>query len=281
MLLLRRPNLGPELSRAATTHRNSMRPSPNHPHPSVWHTPPSPGRAEPRLAGATAAAVAATRGQLVLGALLGLAAVGAFGREVGDSAGQLPHCTAYGDTEHTLPTLEQVDDLFRRRALVHRGAVGEQSDLRQVRDAALTQVIHRDPNVLQRDAGVEESLDDLEDEDVLERVQTLAARACCAPDRRDDQRRPRPVVELAVGDPRDLACDGNPVADELVGDGIVGEQSGLGVEYLDRLDRRLGIDALIDIRVLRLIYHCLLPLARKTDPWIPSAYAWNSQRTPR
>ena len=126
----------------------------------------------------------APRGQLVLGRGDRLAAVGALAGEVGDGAGQLAHRAADRDAEHALAALQQVDDLFGRGALVDGGAVGEQRDVGQVLDAALAQVVDGDADVVQRDAGVEQPLDDLEDQDVLERVQPLAARAGRAADRR-------------------------------------------------------------------------------------------------
>jgi hypothetical protein len=86
-----------------------------------------------------------------------------------------------------LSALQQVDDFFGRGALVNRGAVGEQRDVGEVLHAALTQVINRDTDVVQRDAGVEQTLDDLEHEDVFERVQPLAAGSGGAADRRHYQ----------------------------------------------------------------------------------------------
>src|SRR6516225_1117692 len=174
-----------------------------------------------------AVAVLAPGGQLVFRRGDRFAAVSTFAREVGDRAGQLPHRAADRNPEHALPALQQVDDLFRGRALVDGGAVGEQRDVGQVLHAALPEVVHGDPDVLQRDAGVEQSLDDLEDEDVLERVQPLTARACRTAYRGHHQRRARPVVELAVRDARDLAGAGTPVADELVWYRVIGKQAGL------------------------------------------------------
>ena len=92
---------------------------------------------------------------------------------------------------------------------------------------ALAQVVDGDADVVQRDAGVEQPLDDLEDQDVLERVQPLAARAGRAADGRHDEGGARPVVQLAVGDAGDLAGARPAVADELVGHRVVGEQTGL------------------------------------------------------
>ncbi len=156
-----------------------------------------------------------------------LAVVGAFAREVRDSAGQLAHRPGDGDAEHALPALQQVDDLFGRGALIDRGAVGEQRDVGQVLHTALAQMVDRDADVVQRDAGVEQPLDDLENQDVLERIQPLAAGSRRAANRRHHQRRACPVVQLAVGDAGDLARTRAPIADQFVGHRVVGEQTGL------------------------------------------------------
>src|SRR5215218_6685084 len=100
-------------------------------------------------------------------------------------------------------------------------------------------MIDSDPDVVQRDAGVQQSLDDLEDKDVLERVETLATRAGRAADGRHDERGPRPVIQLAVGDPGDLAGTGPAVPDEFVGYRIVREQTGLH-GFAGRRRRRFG-----------------------------------------
>src|SRR5699024_12680434 len=80
------------------------------------------------------------------------------------------------------------------------GAIGHESDLRKILDAAGAQVIDSGANRLQADTGVEEALDDLEDEDVTEAVETLAAGAGCVPDRRGQQIGARPVVQAAIAD---------------------------------------------------------------------------------
>ena len=58
---------------------------------------------------------------------------------------------------------------------------------------------------LQRDARVEHLLDDLELDEIAIRVETLRTAAVRVHDRRADQTGARPVVELAVCDPDDLA----------------------------------------------------------------------------
>src|ERR1700761_4065974 len=131
-----------------------------------------------------AVAVLAPRGQLVFRRGDRLAVVGALAGKICDSAGQLAHRSGDSDAEHALSALQQVDDFFGRGALVNRGPVGEQRDVGQVLHAALTQVVNRDADVVQGDPGVEQTLDDLEHEDVFERVQPLAAGSGGAPDRR-------------------------------------------------------------------------------------------------
>ncbi|COX83373.1 Uncharacterised protein [Mycobacterium tuberculosis] len=147
--------------------------------------------------------------------------------EVGDNTRQLPHRARDGDAEHTLAALQEVDDLLGRRALVHGGPIGEQGDVGQILDATLAQMVNCNPDVVQRDTGVEQPFDDLENQDVLERVQPLAAGSCRTTDRRHNQRCARPIVELAVGDPSDLAGARSAITYQLVRNGIVGEQAGL------------------------------------------------------
>ena len=116
-------------------------------------------------------------------------------------------------------------------------------------DAAPAQMVDRDPDVVQRDAGVEQPLDDLEHQDVFERVQPLAAGTGRAADRRDHQRGARPVVQLAVGDAGDLAGAGPAVADQFVGHGVVREQPGLhGFAALRRCG--VGVASRIQVQLL-------------------------------
>src|SRR5215213_5715021 len=96
-----------------------------------------------------AVAVLAAARQLVFGGADRFAPVGPLAREVGDGSGQLPHRAGHRDAEYTLTALQQVDDLLGRGALVNGGAVGEQRDVCQITDAALTKVIDRDPDVVQ------------------------------------------------------------------------------------------------------------------------------------
>src|SRR3712207_9466141 len=70
-------------------------------------------------------------------------------------------------------TLFRSDDLLGGGALVDRRAVGEQRDVGQLLHPALAEVVDGLADVLQRDAGVQEPLDDLEHEDVAEGVEPL------------------------------------------------------------------------------------------------------------
>src|SRR5690606_38089005 len=102
---------------------------------------------------------------------------GALGRELGEAALDLPPDPPDGDAEDALTALHEVDDLVGGGALVHRGAVAHERDVGEVVDAAVAQVLDGGTDLLQRDAGVEEALDDLEHEDVAEAVETLRAAA--------------------------------------------------------------------------------------------------------
>ncbi len=77
------------------------------------------------------------------------------------------------DAEHALPALEQVDDLVRGSALVHADTVAHQRDLSQVGRATLAQMCHRCPDLLQRDASIEQALYYLEYQYVAEPVEPL------------------------------------------------------------------------------------------------------------
>ncbi len=99
----------------------------------------------------------------------------------------------------------------------------------EVVDAADPQDVDGAADLLQRDTGVEEPLDDLEDEDVAEAVEPLRARTTGRAHRGVDEAGPGPVVELAVGDPGGLARGGTAVPDLVVELGeVVGEQHALG-----------------------------------------------------
>ena len=83
-------------------------------------------------------------------------------------------------------------------------------------DAEVAELVHGQADVLQRDAGVEQTAHDLQDQNVAERVEPLRTRAVSVADGRLDQPGAGPVVELAVGDPGGLAGDGHAVAHFLV-----------------------------------------------------------------
>lgn len=148
------------------------------------------------------AAGGAALGQLVLHD-------GGAGRVVGGELGQgaldlVPHASD-GDAEDALPALDQVDDLVGAGALVDGGAVAHQGDGGQVLHTVLVKGVDRCADLLEGDAGVEQPLDDLEQQDVTEGVQALRAGALGSSDGGLDQPGTGPVVQLPVGDAGDAA----------------------------------------------------------------------------
>ena len=119
---------------------------------------------------------------------------------------------ADGDAEDALAAADEVDDLVVRRAEVDARAVAHERGLGQVVDARLAELVDRGADLLQRDAGVEKSLDELEHEDVAEAVEALRAGAGGAAHGRLDETGAGPVVELAVGDAGGTGGDGSAVA---------------------------------------------------------------------
>ena len=104
----------------------------------------------------------ATPSQLVV--VMRIAAVVAgrpLARQLGKRAFDLADDSADRDAEYTLTTLHEVDDLVGGGAFVNARAIAHQRDLREVVDTALAQVLNGSADVLQRDAGVEQSLDNL------------------------------------------------------------------------------------------------------------------------
>src|SRR5260370_1101395 len=103
------------------------------------------------------------------------AVVGPDGGQLGQVARDLAPDPAESDDEPPLTALQQVDHLVGGRALVDADPVAHQRHLGQVGAAAVAQVLDRGPDLLQRDPGVEQPLDDLQHEDVAEAVQALPA----------------------------------------------------------------------------------------------------------
>ena len=190
---------------------------------------------------------------------LGVGLGGALGRQLGEGALDLRPDTADRDAEDALAALEQVDDLVVAGALVDRDAVAHQRDAGQVVGAALAQVLDGGADLLQRDAGVEQTLDDLEQQDVLEGVEPLRAGALGAADGGLDQAGAGPVVELAVGDAGGVARGRAAVA------GVAGQRGDVVGEEQALLLRRLGSQSRLDVspaaarsrsRVLRRLLRC-------------------------
>src|SRR5229473_2997796 len=192
MLPLRRPRLTRRLSRPVSTARPILPLERTR----LWDA-----RGSTRSAGTAQAAL----GQVVVEVRSAWghrdqAVFGPDGGQFGQVSLDLAPDPAQRDAEHPLAALEQVDHLVGGRALVDADPVAHQRHLGQVGAAAIAEVLDRGPDLLQRDPGVEQSLDDLQHQDVAEAVQALRAGAVGGAYARLDQRRARPVIELAVGD---------------------------------------------------------------------------------
>src|SRR4051794_23324064 len=131
-----------------------------------------------------------------------------LGVELDEAGLDLAEHLADGDAEDALAAAHEVDDLVVGGAEVDARAVAHQGRLGEVADAGLTELVDRGADLLQRDAGVEEPLDELEDQDVAEAVEALRAGAGRTADRGLDEPRAGPVVELPVADAGRAGGDG-------------------------------------------------------------------------
>ena len=108
----------------------------------------------------------ATRGELVHG-------VGRLRVEVDERRLDLAKHLAHGDAEDALPAADEVDDLVVRGAEVDRGAVAHERRAGEIADAGCPELLDGGADLLQRDAGVEQALHELQDQDVAEAVEPL------------------------------------------------------------------------------------------------------------
>ena len=109
---------------------------------------------------------------------------------------------ADGDAEYALATAHKIDDLVVRGAQVDARAITHECRLGEVVDSRFTQLVNSNPNLLQRDPGIEKPLDELEHEDVAEPVQPLRTGTRCTANGRFDKLGTSPVIQLAIADPR-------------------------------------------------------------------------------
>src|SRR5690606_3542880 len=110
-----------------------------------------------------------------------------FPGQLGEGPLDLAPYPAQRDPEHALPALEQIDHLVGGGALVDAHAVAHQRDPREVLDTSVTQMLYGGADLLERDAGVEKPLDDLQHQDVAEAVEPLGSGAVSRPDPRLDE----------------------------------------------------------------------------------------------
>src|SRR2546421_11548722 len=161
--------------------------------------------------------------------------VGGLRRQLGQRPVDLLPDPAERDPEHPLPAGQQIHHLIGRGALVDADAVAHEGEPCQVLRATVTEMVDGGADLLQRNPGVEQALDDLEHEDVAEAVKPLRPRPVRGTDAGLHQRGTRPVVKLAVGDPGGGAGGGAPGADVPgVSGEVFPEQEALLAGALDR-----------------------------------------------
>ena len=137
-----------------------------------------------------------------------------------DQAGlDLSEHLADSDPEDALSAADQVDDLVVRGAQVDAGSVAHERGLGEVVDARFAKLLDRHADLLEGDAGVEQSFDELEDEDVAEPVQSLRSGSCRTAHGGLDESGSCPVVELTVTDTRGTGRDGPAVPGGVIDSG--------------------------------------------------------------
>ena len=135
----------------------------------------------------------------------------ALRREGRNGAGQFLQDARNCNAEDALTASEQVNHLVVGTAFINGSAIGYEGEFCQVIDTTIPKGLNCQTDILQGDACVQQALNDLEYQYILEGVQALGTRAARCTDRRVDQVGASPIVQLAVGDARYLASDGNAV----------------------------------------------------------------------
>jgi hypothetical protein len=93
---------------------------------------------------------------------------------------------ANGDPEDPLPTLNKINHFIGGRAFVDACPIAHQRDPTEVLDASVPKVLDGLPDLLEGYSRVQQPFDDLQYQDVAERVQALTARTRSATDGRLD-----------------------------------------------------------------------------------------------
>src|SRR5690606_23046507 len=133
--------------------------------------------------------------------------------QLAELALQFPPHASQRDPEHALAALQQVHDLVGGGAFVDADPVAHQRDVGEISGGALSEVLDRGADLLQRDPRVEQPFNDFEDEDVAEAVQPMRRRAAGHGHTGLDQLSTSPVVELAIRDSRCHTGGGTTVSD--------------------------------------------------------------------
>jgi hypothetical protein len=116
-------------------------------------------------------------------------------------------------TQDALALAKEIDDLGLRGAGVHARPIGNDRDLGPVVGEVLAHVVDRLAHLLEAGACIGQPADDLQLEEVVERVQPLGPRPLRRLDRGRDETRASPVIELAVSDVDDLASLWSAISD--------------------------------------------------------------------
>jgi hypothetical protein len=148
-----------------------------------------------------------------------------LGVELDETVLHLAQHLAHGDAEDSLAATDEVDDLIVGGAEVDARPVAHERGLGEVTYARLAELVDRGADLLQRDSGVEQSLDKLEHEDVAEAIETLRTGPGGATHRRLDELGAGPVVQLAIADSGRASGDGTAIASRVIEVGkTVGEE---------------------------------------------------------
>src|SRR5690606_29185244 len=151
--------------------------------------------------------------------------LGLVGLELHKARLDLAQYLADRNAEDALATVHEVDDLVIRSAEVDACAVTHEGRLGEIVDARLTKLVDSRADLLQRDARVEKSLDELEHEDVAETIEALRPRTGGTTNGRLHELGAGPVVELAVADSGGASRDGTAIAGGVVEVGqAIGEE---------------------------------------------------------
>ena len=121
--------------------------------------------------------------------------------------------TAHRNSEHALTASNKVNDLIGTPAFVDGDAITHEGHPGEILAWTGSEMIHGGPDIRQADTSVDEVLDDSQNENVAEPIESLTAGSRGCSNCRLNKASPSPVIELSVGDASDRARDWPSVAD--------------------------------------------------------------------